>query len=81
MTRMWKFLIALLVLAMVAAACGDDDDDTSASASASEPAEEPAEEAPAEVVVPLADAEVPAIVEKAKEIFRGELFRGAPPRR
>ena len=26
MTRMWKFLIALLALAMVASACGDDDD-------------------------------------------------------
>jgi len=36
--------------------------------------------APAEEVVPLADAEVPEIVEKAREIFRGELFRGAPPR-
>jgi hypothetical protein len=23
---------------------------------------------------------VPEIVEKAREIFRGELFRGAPPR-
>ena len=50
-----------------------------AGAFASDEAEETPE--PTETAVPLAEAEVPPIVEKACEIFRGELFRGAPPRR